>query len=510
MRKMKKRLLTFLVCGMLLFSMAACGAVSGKKKVDGAAMVQALLDQVTFAGPLSDVGDSAFLYFTDLPEGTQVKYYTGSGYYADAVALITLAKTSDAVAAMASVEAYLAQTRNLFANYIPEELDKIDKAIVWESGRHIILCITDDHVKANKLLKSGDMGHQNPDSLNNTIGVQSPTNGTVKLPATTAPTIPATSVPQSSAPIGGGDTNGYPIITSKTGTWTTYKTGIVVDNAGFEVCGYNDSIAASYAAQVNKVADALQGKTKVYCLPIPTGYGIMLPDDIQVKQPEYVNPVLSVQHLDAHLNANVTTVHCADNLMRHRNEYLYFRTDHHWNGKGAYYAYEAFCETKGIQPYTLAQREEVVREGFLGTLYTNFDKNEALLPADTIYAYKPYCAGATMVFYDQNGTAVNWPIISGADNYNIFAGSDNPLAVFTNPEVTDGSVCIVVKESFANALLPYLVDHYSTIYEVDYRYWSGDLIEYAKEVGADEMIFANNLGMIVTGSMVAKLANVIH
>ena len=71
------------------------------------------------------------------------------------------------------------------------------------------------------------------------------------------------------------------------------------------------------------------------------------------------------------------------------------------------------------------------------------------------------------------------------------------------------SVAIVVKESFGNALLPYLVDHYSTIYEIDYRYWTGDLVSYAKQVGADEMIFANNLGMISTSVMVAKLANII-
>ena len=124
-----------------------------------------------------------------------------------------------------------------------------------------------------------------------------------------------------------------------------------------------------------------------------------------------------------------------------------------------------------------------------------------------------------MVYYDYNGVPHNWSIISGANNYNLFAGSDQPLAVFTNPPVTDGSVCVVVKESFGNALLPYLVDHYSTVYEVDYRYWTeaykvdnmvtGDLVAFANQVGADDLIFANNLGMISTGVMVAKLARII-
>ena len=33
-------------------------------------------------------------------------------------------------------------------------------------------------------------------------------------------------------------------------------------------------------------------------------------------------------------------------LMQHRDEYIYFGTDHHWTADGAYYAYEAYCESK--------------------------------------------------------------------------------------------------------------------------------------------------------------------
>jgi hypothetical protein len=215
------------------------------------------------------------------------------------------------------------------------------------------------------------------------------------------------------------------------------------------------------------------------------------------------------------LNNNVITVHCADKLMRHRNEYLYFRTDHHWNGRGAYYAYEAFCQTKGIQPYTLDQRQLVTFDGFLGTLYLNGEKDQAFLPAHTVYAYKPYSTNASMIYYDTKGDGYRWPIVCDVTNYGAsnkyltFAAGDQPLAVFTNPDVKDGSVCIVVKESFGNALMPFLVDHYSTVYEIDYRYWSGDLAAYAQQVGADDVIFANNLGMIATSLMIAKLAKIV-
>ena len=199
--------------------------------------------------------------------------------------------------------------------------------------------------------------------------------------------------------------------------------------------------------------------------------------------------------------------------MAHRDEYLYFRTDHHWNGKGAYYAYEAFCEAKGVKPYTLDKREMLSFDGFLGTLYENSSYDQALMPADTVEAYKPFSKSTSMKYYDYNGYEHAWNIImdvTGWDAgtlYNTFAAGDNPIAVLENSAVTDGSVCIVVKESYGNALMPYLIDHYSTIYEIDYRYWDGDIISFAQEKGATDMIFANNVMMISADLLVAMLAD---
>ena len=73
----------------------------------------------------------------------------------------------------------------------------------------------------------------------------------------------------------------------------------------------------------------------------------------------------------------------------------------------------------------------------------------------------------------------------------------------------DGSVLVVVKESYGNALMPYLVDHYSVIYEIDYRYWQGDIVDFALSVGATDLLFTNNLTMISAGVLVGMLSNII-
>ena len=312
-------------------------------------------------------------------------------------------------------------------------------------------------------------------------------------------------------------THDYPQLKSKNGTFNTYSSGAIrVDNAAFSVCGtLSDSVTSKYAALVSEVADSLNGKTKVYSLIIPTSYGVTLPDDIKTQIANYADQGENITKVFSKMSENVTPVYCYDDLMTHRDEYLYFRTDHHWNGKGAYYAYTAFCRTKGIEPYTLEEREKKEFDGFLGTMYQNNGKDKNLLPADTVEAFLPVSANATMKFTNTEGTTYDWPIVkdvsewSSGAKYNTFAGSDNPITEFTNPDVADGSVLIVVKESFGNALLPYLVDHYSKIYEIDYRYWKGDLVSFAEEVGADDLLFANNIMMTSTSLLVGNLSKII-
>ncbi len=312
-------------------------------------------------------------------------------------------------------------------------------------------------------------------------------------------------------------THDYPELKSKNGTFNTYSSGAIrVDNAAFSVCGtLSDSVTSKYAALVSEVADSLNGKTKVYSLIIPTSYGVTLPDDIKTQIANYADQGENIAKVFSKMSENVTPVYCYDDLMTHRDEYLYFRTDHHWNGKGAYYAYAAFCRTKGIEPYTLEEREKKEFDGFLGTMYQNNGKDKKLLPADTVEAFLPVSANATMKFTNTEGTTYDRPIVkdvsewSSGAKYNTFAGSDNPITEFTNPDVADGSVLIVVKESFGNALLPYLVDHYSKIYEIDYRYWKGDLVSFAEEVGADDLLFANNIMMTSTSLLVGNLSKII-
>ena len=74
--------------------------------------------------------------------------------------------------------------------------------------------------------------------------------------------------------------------------------------------------------------------------------------------------------------------------------------------------------------------------------------------------------------------------------------------------MTDGSSCVVVKESFGNAFVPFLTDHYQTIHVIDYRYWKGSLSQFVTENNVQDVLFVNNLSAIRGSYQVGKLAGV--
>lgn len=539
---MKKTLTLALVCAFLLSCFSACTTES--KTINPEAVFQHLLTDIQYDTDLIDAGELSSVYFTGLPTGATVRLHISStGYYADEVALITLAGEADAEAAKAIIQSHLDQVYNQFQNYIPEELPKIQSAVTWQSGSYIFVVIAPDASEVNALLEKA---HTFTTAATQSTTTQAPTTepATTATPTTEAPTTvpptteapttvpPTTKAPETEPSVQATDPDdplaGYPstdtpdgqvpVLISESGTYYIYPSGVVrVDNAAYEPYGYDANVAATYAGMVSTVADALAGIANVYCMPIPTAISVTFPDDVRERYPKSCDQGPQIDDIFSKMSSNVIGINCHGNLMLHRDEYLYFRTDYHWNGPAAYYAYESFCSTKGITPYTMEEREVTYFDGFLGTLYYSHSNGDPLLfnTPDVVVAYHPVSKSATMFYHDANGNPVPYPIIQDVSawpsnsKYLCFAAADQAYAEFHNPEVTDGSALVLIKESYGNVLLSYLVDHYSTIYEIDYRYWNGNIVEFVQSVGANDVLFANNMTMISAGVLVGMLGTII-
>lgn len=296
-----------------------------------------------------------------------------------------------------------------------------------------------------------------------------------------------------------------------------YQSGgvYVVGSAGYEMYNYVGSLAEKYQSTVNAVADSLSGVSQVYAMAIPLSSGITLPDELFSDIPGS-DQTQAEKDILAGMGQNVKTIPLHDVMMSHRTEYIYFRTDHHWTALGAYYAYVQFCTAKGITPHNLSDYEVSQFPGFLGSFYNDGGKPDAMKnDPDTVNAYHPVSATASMKYGDnENSTLTGGQVIfdestaSASLKYGTFIMGDNPFTVIENPEVSNGESCIVVKESFGNAFVPFLVDHYQTVYVVDYRYYSGSVTQLARDKGVKDVLFVNNLSAIRGSYQMGKLAGV--
>lgn len=287
----------------------------------------------------------------------------------------------------------------------------------------------------------------------------------------------------------------------------------VYDNAAYSYYSFVKSTSGKYVGAVETAAMMLEGKANVYDIIVPLATDIVLKDSVRAN--------LNTSDQRAAINymysgfKKAQTVSIFDTLREHRDEYLYFRTDHHWTALAAYYTYTEWADVKGIMPNDINDYETVTFDGFLGTLYAKTNNSPALgNTPDEVIAYYPMGTN-DMVFTQNDGTKLNWKVVTNVSNwvagskYNTFIGGDNPFSVIENPAITDDSACVVVKESFGNAFVPFLVDHYQYVYVIDYRYYKGDFYNFIEQNNVQDVIFINNISATSTAARVNELSKLV-
>lgn len=481
--------------------MSACGG--GKSyELDEVELAGRLLSEVEFDCELYQVQDAKVGNFIDLEGAEREIMYMGSGSYADSFGIFRLDTEENAKAALEVVNAYLTDLQDSFKDYIPEEADKIQKATAVQRGRFVVFCITSDAENASSIIEesfvevsgAGEDGSSSADADNSD---EEDNEGGAEQEAEA------------------GNDGQYPAIKTDA-SLKDFGNVVLIGDAAYELYSYSDKTADKYTSYVNETAEQLRGYSDVYDVIIPLSSGITLPDNYYDKISSS-NQKTAINNIIGKLSGDVKAVNMYENLMKHRNEYIYFRTDHHWTALGAYYGYEALCDAKGVIPISLDRHESVEFEGFLGSFYNDTKKDKVLEKnPDTIEAYYPISPDTSLVYTTTKGSSNSWDVIYDVTDYpssikySTFIAGDNPFTVITNKNLQDGSSCVVVKESFGNAFVPFLVDHYEKIYVVDYRYWEGSLIDLAKEKKVDDVIFLNNLSMIRSDYLTGKLGQIIE
>lgn len=270
--------------------------------------------------------------------------------------------------------------------------------------------------------------------------------------------------------------------------------------------GGGDS-AVNYANALNGYAEALGKGIKTYAMIIPTHVEMGLPARFSESgEVQTSSQAENIKTAYENMSFDVTPVNCYNELASHCNEYIYFNTDHHWTGLGAYYAYSAFAKATNQEVLNLEDCTKQTVEGFEGTL---LDSVAAELSADTVEYWKLPYETSNDIYYDSNGEPSELSVYyegaeAGSLTYGVFIWGDQPLEVLRSDRGT-GKKIAVIKESFGNAMVPYFTYNYDEVHVIDFRYWEGNLKSYCEENGITEVLFANGVMSANTDSQIEAM-----
>lgn len=251
---------------------------------------------------------------------------------------------------------------------------------------------------------------------------------------------------------------------------------------------YSEILAAKKTALLQVLVDEWDATVML----VPTADNI-LTDKMPANAPCYDQAALLEQ-----IAAQVGEGHYVDvygSLKAHMEEDIYYRSDHHWTSLGAYYGYLAWAESRGEAPYAYRTNAmTVVSEDFLGTLHskTNLDRE-----GDVIQYFRGTEKRPVTVTYDFDrvtDTFYERSYLNTKNQYGFFL-DDNHAFIQIDTSYWNGKTLFVIKDSYANSLIPLLTPHYERIYVVDLRYYNGRLSALMKQMepegGMDVLVLYN-------------------
>ena len=228
---------------------------------------------------------------------------------------------------------------------------------------------------------------------------------------------------------------------------------------------------------------------KVYAMVVPAA-SVIYPERVPAAAPILDETVYLNQIQTAVEESGGTFVSVEQTLADHKDEYIYYRTDHHWTTLGAYYAYSQLCDLLGLTPFDLDSHQAVEIPDFYGTFYsrartwnaqpdtlTYYDLDNPMTIYTVTGAGMPD-AGETTGLYDLAKLGVY-------DKYAVFLHGNNGLS---RVEGDGEGRILVIKDSYANSLVPFLTANYAEIDVVDLRNYN---------YGLDTLIAENDYDQIL-------------
>lgn len=254
---------------------------------------------------------------------------------------------------------------------------------------------------------------------------------------------------------------------------------------------------------------ALDNGITPYIMLVPTQaeiYKDQLPDNApNPDQQEFISNVYQ------QLEGSAVPIDVYSVLSANKNDYIYYRTDHHWTTAGAYLAYTAAAKKMGLTALTKDFYDiDHASNDFIGTFYSKvlYDGIEH----DSIDLWLPSEGGdeTTLEVYTAFGEEPEIhegmyyrEYLEVKDKYSTYLGTNKPM--ITVKTGNHGGKLLIFKDSYAHSLVPFLTEHYSEITLVDLRYIGLSYKELIDVAEYDQVLFLYNASTFMSDENIKKL-----
>lgn len=260
------------------------------------------------------------------------------------------------------------------------------------------------------------------------------------------------------------------------------------------------------ATAINTFVKAHPDKN-IYMMLVPTKTEVlsgklpfMVPED---SQSDYIKDFYS------ELTVDLKKINVTQSLKDHKDQYIFFRTDHHWTQRAAYLAYREFMKSVGFEPTEEGEYEiKKVDNNFLGTL-----ANKAgLVPGspDEIDLYvprKPEEIIVNIVESKEKFTSLYMTDkLSERDKYLVYLGGNYPVVRINTSSKNDKRL-LIIKDSYANSFVPFLTSAFNEITMVDLRYYSGDVNKLLDDYNITDVLFLYNVATFNDDSSILNITD---
>lgn len=248
---------------------------------------------------------------------------------------------------------------------------------------------------------------------------------------------------------------------------------------------------------------------KQYMLISPTAVSI-LKDKLPMDAP-VIDQESYLQSYKDKLPSSVTFVDSYKTMYDHRDEYIYYKTDHHWTSLGAFYSYKELAQYMGLdETPDNYYKQQLVSNDFFGALSSKsgYDVKEG----DKVSVYLPVNEESQNVVVnyveeqEKTATLYSSKALEQKDNYEVFLKGNHPLVKIQTDTKNDKTL-LIFKDSYANSFIPFLVKDFSKIIVVDPRYYYEDIDKLMQQESVDEVLYLYNANTFFNDTSLSPVLN---